>query len=427
MSAAGGRIFVHTFALPAEARRGRVYAQPDAPRPLVGPFERPVVRVSGPPDIVETAAEGLPETVATPEAVAVRLRRGGVEVSWGEPVVFPDLSALLRLARERGSASVELVRADPSLVTELEVGAFFHEYWRRRIVRRLVSRLALPPRGAAVPAALAARALDGAFWSGVRSAATPAEWDRLTRSSYVVLLYHRIAGELKPGQETLDVTPRRFARQQRLLRLLGFRPLAASEILDFHGDPGATLGGRRYVLTADDAFADAVRTLRGRAHLRPHVFACTSHVGGTAVWAGAEPVATWDELRELADAGGVVGSHSDAHARLTQLPPDLLARSLEGSLGSLRAHLPDAPPLLAYPHGAHDRRVRSAAAAAGYAAAFTTEPGRNGAGTDPYCLRRIAPRDWDGAAAFAWMALTGEELPWALERRRRWRRALHPR
>jgi len=45
----------------------------------------------------------------------------------------------------------------------------------------------------------------------------------------------------------------------------------------------------------------------------------------------------------------------------------------------------------------HDQRIRSAAIEAGYEAAFTTKPGRNGAGTDLYCLRRIELKDWDGA------------------------------
>jgi hypothetical protein len=38
----------------------------------------------------------------------------------------------------------------------------------------------------------------------------------------------------------------------------------------------------------------------------------------------------------------------------------------------------------------------------------------NGAGTDVYCLRRVAIKDWDGWAALLWKAATGELLP------RRW-------
>ena len=81
--------------------------------------------------------------------------------------------------------------------------------------------------------------------------------------------------------------------------------------------------------------------------------------------------------------------------------------------------VPRPPRLLAYPHGLHDERVRAAATAAGYRAAFTTEPGKNGAGIDPYCLRRLGLKDWDGSTALLWKLVTGELLPWAWERRRR--------
>ena len=66
----------------------------------------------------------------------------------------------------------------------------------------------------------------------------------------------------------------------------------------------------------------------------------------------------------------------------------------------------------------------AALAAAGYRAAFSTLPGRNGAGTDRFRLRRVGLKDWDGAAAFAWKALTGELVPWSIERWRLRVRAL---
>jgi hypothetical protein len=379
-------------------------------RPLVGPFSRPIVRITASDAVLDNAAESLPDGVARPEAVAVRLRRAGVELSWGQPELLPNIASFIRLCRARGASSVELVRADPSLLTEMQLGAFFHAYWYQRALRHAGIRLGLARALARLPACLAL-ATDLAFWSGVRSASTSREWKRFARSSYVVFYYHRIGRGGWPGQEHLDLDARRFERQLLLLRLLGFRPLSPDELLAFHTDPGATLSPRSYVLTVDDALRDAVVALAPHGALRPQVFVNTSAVGDTPPWGFGQAVADWEELKTLEEAGGILGSHCRHHPRLPTLESDSLRDELSGSLRDIRTRFPDAPPLLAYPHGQHDERVRSAAGAAGYRAAFTTQPGRNGAGTDLYCLRRIGPKDWDGHLGFLWKALSGEWLP----------------
>jgi peptidoglycan/xylan/chitin deacetylase (PgdA/CDA1 family) len=259
-----------------------------------------------------------------------------------------------------------------------------------------------------VPLAMAA---DAAFWAGVRSAATNEEWARLTRSSYVVLTYHRLAGERVPGQERLDVDPAMFGRHLRWLRRLRFRPLSPEELAKFHANPSATLPRRSFVLTADDGFLDAVAAIRGHVSAKPELFVNTACVGGVASWADDRPLAGWDELRELAAAGAAIGSHARTHGRLTDAPAELLDGELTGSLHELRTQVPSAIPVLAYPHGSHDERVRAATVTAGYRAAFTTDVGRNGAGTDPYCLRRVSVKDWDGPFSLLWKSVTGELVP----------------
>jgi peptidoglycan/xylan/chitin deacetylase (PgdA/CDA1 family) len=385
---------------------------------LVGPFPTPIVSVSGPPEPITDAAAGLPTGPAQAEALAVRLRRRGFDLDWGAPTVVDDLPSLFDVFRSRGRSSVELVRADPTLLTEMQLGAFFQAYWRRRILRRAASRFDIARIGPRAAVAVLRFALDAAFWNGVRAAATGREWARFTRSSYVVLYYHRIAGEQKAGWEHLDLRPRSFHRQVQLLRLLGFRPLTPAELLDFHLEEDATLTGRRYVITADDAFRDAVEVFGRYGDLHPQVFACTASMGHEAWWTDHEPVATWDELATLQAAGGVAASHGRRHPKLSFLDDEALDDELAGALRDLDAHLPEVTPLLAYPHGDYDERVRTKTIAAGYRAAFTTQPGRNGAGTDVYCLRRVGIKDWDGPAAFLWKAMTGELLPWWWERPR---------
>jgi peptidoglycan/xylan/chitin deacetylase (PgdA/CDA1 family) len=408
-------VFLHAMTGPPGSTLARSLqhaARAEGLRPLVGPFPEPIARLSGPAALLDDAGRGLPEGAAEPEAVAVRLRRHGAELSWGAPDVLPDSSSYLEACRARGVSSMEVMRADPSLLTELQLGAFFNVYWPPRLLRRVLS---------SAPASVTRRlplavVADAAFWAGARAAATNDEWARLTRSSYVVLTYHRLAGDGIPGQERLDVDPAMFQRQLRWLRRLGFRPLSHEELAEFHANPAVTLPRRRFVLTADDGFRDAVVAIHDHISAKPQLFVNTACVGGVASWADDLPLARWDELRDLAAAGAAIGSHARTHARLPQSPPELLDDELAGSLRELQTQVPSAIPVLAYPHGSHDERVRAATIGAGYRAAFTTEIGRNGAGTDPYCLRRVSVKDWDGPVSLLWKTLTGELVPPAWDR-----------
>jgi len=259
---------------------------------------------------------------------------------------------------------------------------------------------------------------DLSFWAGVRARSSREEWRRLT-SSYSVLVYHRFAGELKPGQERIDIAPRRYYRQLRFLHLLGFRPLPLEELLAFHRGERNDLPRRRFAITVDDAIADAVEPLTRTARLSPQLFVPSAELGGSAHWIDGEPVATWEEVRALAAAGVAIGSHTRHHRRLTQLGAVERDVELLGSLAELREQVPEAAAVIAYPNGDHDDAVCAAAEAAGYEAAFTTEKGRNDATSDRLRLRRVSVHGSDGALAVLWKVLTGEALPgWWLRRRR---------
>jgi peptidoglycan/xylan/chitin deacetylase (PgdA/CDA1 family) len=282
--------------------------------------------------------------------------------------------------------------------------------WRTRLLRRL----RLPP---ALLAPLARRSprwteltADLRYWQRRRSESAPAQWRRAT-SSYSILVYHRFAGELKPGQERIDIAPRRFRRQLRLLRALGFKPLSLDELLAFHRGELNGLPRRRFAITVDDAMADAIEPLRRAASLSPQLFVPTAELGGSAHWIDGEPVAEWEEIRALAAAGVAIGSHTRHHRRLTQLGEAEREVELVGSLAELLEQVPGAHAVIAYPNGDHDDAVCAATAAAGYEAAFTTEKGRNDAATDPYRLRRVSVHGADGALAVLWKVLTAEALP----------------
>jgi hypothetical protein len=227
----------------------------------------------------------------------------------------------------------------------------------------------------------------------------------------VALVYHRFAGELKPGQERIDIAPRRFARQLRALRLAGFRPVSPEEIVAFHDGSLDAVPRRGIAITVDDAIEDCVAPLRHHVEWEPQLFVPTAEMNGSAHWVDGEPVASWEQVAELARNGVRVGSHTSHHRRLTSLSAVECAAELSGSLSELRSRLPEAIDLLAYPNGDHDDAVCAAAREAGYAAAYTTEKGRNDADTDRYRLKRVSVHGADGALAVLWKAWTGQGLP----------------
>jgi peptidoglycan/xylan/chitin deacetylase (PgdA/CDA1 family) len=94
---------------------------------------------------------------------------------------------------------------------------------------------------------------------------------------------------------------------------------------------------------------------------------------------------SWDELRALAADGVAVGSHTVTHAHLTRLGEAELATELRESKQRIEDELGLACPLLSYPYGEHDERVRAAARAGGYEGAFALA-GRPG---DRFALPRL--------------------------------------
>ncbi|MFQ5907116.1 MAG: polysaccharide deacetylase family protein, partial [bacterium] len=83
---------------------------------------------------------------------------------------------------------------------------------------------------------------------------------------------------------------------------------------------------------------------------------------------------SWEQIREMADAGFEFGSHTENHLDLTSLAADVALRELVSSKAAIEKNL-DAPCLyLSYPFGRTNAAVRSLAQEAGYKAAFNITP-----------------------------------------------------
>ncbi len=217
----------------------------------------------------------------------------------------------------------------------------------------------------------------------------------------LVLCYHAISDT---WPDELAVRPADFERQLRSLLARRRRPASARETV--------TGRGRLLHVTFDDAYrtltANAVPVLE-RLGVRATVFACSGYardgrpldVPELSRQLAAHPqemaTLTWDGLRELAERGVEIGSHTVSHPHLPQLSDETLREELEDSRRELEDELGRPCAYLAYPYGHDEPRVHRAAARAGYEAAFSLVANPGADRHNPFALPRVDLYRKDGA------------------------------
>jgi peptidoglycan/xylan/chitin deacetylase (PgdA/CDA1 family) len=252
----------------------------------------------------------------------------------------------------------------------------------------------------------------------------------------LVLCYHAISDD---WPDALAVRLNAFERQLERILASGYRPAGAAE--------AAAATGKLVHVTFDDAFRSVSRALPvlQRLGVSATVFACPGFADGDGTFAIPELAAQlpknsehlqtmgWSDLRELVDQGVEIGSHTLTHPHLTALDDHELHRELRESRKRLEDELSASCRFLAYPYGDQDERVRRAARASGYVAAFAL-PGRQTA-ADLYAVPRVGIWREDGSVRMRvktsrvgrqWVLdpLTSARERWpALTRRRRYLRA----
>jgi peptidoglycan/xylan/chitin deacetylase (PgdA/CDA1 family) len=188
----------------------------------------------------------------------------------------------------------------------------------------------------------------------------------------MVLCYHAISDG---WPDALAVPPAAFERHLRRLLQRGFTP----------ADVGTAVRRRKSLhVTFDDAYRSVLRAMPilERLRLPATVFACSALAETGAPLAVPElqrrstdypdEVATldWESLRELTSRRIEIGSHTQTHPHLARLSDHELNRELAESRQRIESELGRPCRYLAYPYGEQDLRVRKAASAAGYTAAF---------------------------------------------------------
>ena len=206
---------------------------------------------------------------------------------------------------------------------------------------------------------------------------------------FVVLMYHSIKRDER----------NRFARQMDQLSHVGPIVYADSDVAD---------RSRTHVaITFDDAhhsvFENAFPILRQRS-IPAAVFVPTQYIGSSPGWItdarhrdADERVLTIDELREMRQAGILIGSHSVRHRRMTELSQAEALEEFTESRNALAEILGEDVRTFALPYGSRNAEVIRLAASAGYTRLFLNIPTTRRDRDSPVRLVgriRVDPTDW---------------------------------
>lgn len=213
-----------------------------------------------------------------------------------------------------------------------------------------------------------------------------------------VLMYHRVGASGNAWEARYTINPENFANQMQTLARKGFQAVPIDDLVDWL-EGGRPLPEGAFVLTFDDGFRGV------REHALPvlenlrwpcTVFLVSDLIGQTDTWTEREnpsgvtyPLLDANEIRDMMQRNVSFHSHTRNHADLPTLNETELADQLAGSRASLSRLLGHDVAYLAYPFGRLDERVEAATRAAGYRAAFSTQPGFNRQGVNRYRIRRL--------------------------------------
>jgi len=98
---------------------------------------------------------------------------------------------------------------------------------------------------------------------------------------------------------------------------------------------------------------------------------------------------SWAAIREMAEGGVCIGSHTQTHQILTMISPDSARRELRDSKASIESRLSECCDTFAYPNGNWSPETRNWVAEAGYKLAVTTMCGAWTKDCDPLAIPRV--------------------------------------
>jgi peptidoglycan/xylan/chitin deacetylase (PgdA/CDA1 family) len=198
-----------------------------------------------------------------------------------------------------------------------------------------------------------------------------------------ILMYHHV-GNPQVAQ-TYSVDQAMFHWQMDYLEQQGYHTVSMDDIAAAL-QTGAPLPAKPVAITFDDGWV--LQITDTLPVLLQHHFRATYYIIVNVTGKRAASM-TWEQLRQLRDAGMWIGSHTLTHTYLPGLSEARLKEELTGSKQTLEKELGIPITSLAYPGGSFNTRVERCAREAGYTTAVTVIKGYAQREDQLYRLRRV--------------------------------------
>lgn len=211
-----------------------------------------------------------------------------------------------------------------------------------------------------------------------------------------ILVYHQIDVAPPRGAafRSLYVAPNAFARQMRLLKLLGYQGLSMTALMPYlKGEKRGRVCG----ITFDDGYLNNLQ--HALPVLDAHGFSSTCYVvsqrlGQTNDWdagAGIAPVPLMNagQLNQWIAGGQELGAHTRQHVHLPALSDTESFREIAESKSELEAMLHTPVQHFCYPYGDFEASHVAMAKQAGFVTATTTVRARCNKRDDVWQLPRV--------------------------------------
>ena len=226
-----------------------------------------------------------------------------------------------------------------------------------------------------------------------------------------ILMYHSISKNPEPRGNPYFHTctaPQVFREHLNLLARNGYKTIGLAEAVR-RLEQATQSTEKLVVLTFDDGFADfyteAFPALSARGYAAT-VFLPTAYIGDTPRSFNGMACLTWDQVRELRQAGIEFGSHTVTHPQLTTLPAADVERELRSSKKGIEDRLGAPVASFSYPYKfpepdrAFRQRLHDMLAQAGYENGVSTILGTADSSSDRLFLERLPVNSSDDDAFF---------------------------